>query len=195
MSIVSFEYKYNIFVTSCLLLDQSSIAYIVLRLTDFNIGRPCSRMYNKQQVLHLAMAAEVDDVFLLYGIWQLEILANDTARLRARSVNIFTTYFNLSIFSEQESLSRFRFRKAQIATVADVYGWTACRAVRNRFRCDVITTTCVLLHRLTSLCRWRDVEFLFKMHDSSLSEAFWEVIETFLELYGHAFQSFRSDLI
>ena len=129
-------------------------------------------LYRKRQLLHLALLADVEDVFLLHDRRLLDTLAKDRARLCARSSKISCTYFNLNIFSEQESLSLFRFTKAEIRTVADTFGWTACRTVRNRYKYDVITATCIVLRRMVSPCRWRDVEFLFGMHSSCLSELF-----------------------
>ena len=32
------------------------------------------------------------------------------------------------------------------------------------------------------------------MHSSCMSEVFWEVLETFVQLRGHLFETFRSDL-
>ena len=56
-----------------------------MRLTDFNIGKLRSMMYRKRQLLHLALLADVDDVFLFQDSRLLDILAKDRARLCARS--------------------------------------------------------------------------------------------------------------
>ena len=165
--------------------DQSSTAPIDMRLTDFTIGKLRSRMYRKRQLLHPALLADVDDVFLLHDSRLLDILAKDRARLCARSSTISSTYFNLNVFSDQESLSLFRFRKAEIGTIADILGWKACRKVRNRYKCDVITASRIVLRRIASPCRWSDVESVFGLHSSCLSEVFWEALETFVELRGH----------
>ena len=92
-------------------------------------------------------------------------------------------------------MSLFRFRKDEIGTVADTLGWKACRTMRNRYKCGVITASCIVLRRMASPCIWRDVEFLFGMHSSWKSWVFWEVLETFVQLRGHFFETFRSDLI
>ena len=144
-------------------------------------------MPNQRHLQHLALLSDIDDLFLLYGNRQLEILADDTARLYTRSIKIYVTNFNLNIFSEQTSLALFRLSKAEIGTVADVFVWTSCRTIRNCYRCDVITATCIVLCRLACPCTWRDVDFLFGMHQSSLSEVFWEVLETFVELRRYLF--------
>ena len=195
MSIICFEQKFNRLVTSRHLCEQSSTAPIDTRLTDFTIGKLRSRMYRKRQLLHLAFLADEDDVFLLNDSRLLGIIAKDCARLCAQSSTISSTYFNLNICSEQESLSLFRFRKAEIGTVADILGWTASRTVRNRYKCDVITASGIVLRRMATPCRWKDVEFLLGMHSSCLGEIFWEVLETFVEMRGHLFETFRSDFI
>ena len=107
-----------------------------MRQMDFTIGKLHTRMYQKRKLLHLALLADVDDVFLLCDSRLIDILQKDRARLPARSPTISSTYFNLNIFREQDYLSLFSFRKAEIGTVADTLGWTACRTVRNR--CNVM---------------------------------------------------------
>ena len=73
--------------------------------------------------------------------------------------------------------------------------WKVCKTESNRYRCDLITATCTALRRFSSPCRWRDVECMFGMHGSAMSEVLWEVIEKLVETRGGLFETFRSDLI
>ena len=45
--------------------------------------------------------------------------------------------------------------------------------------------TCILLRRMASPFRWRDVEEMFGKSASHLSEIFWEMLEAFLETHEH----------
>ena len=152
-------------------------------------------MFYESALLRLALLSDVDDIFLLHYTRQMQLLFNDVSRLSERSLTISSTTFNLHILSERQSLSLFRFRKAEIGIFANFMGWKAWKTELNRYRCDLITATCIVLRRLSSPCRWRDVECMFGMHGSAMSEVFWEVIEELVETTGGLFERFRSDLI
>lgn len=133
-------------------------------------------MFKERQLLHLALLRDIDDVFILYDNRELEILADDTARLCACSIKIYSSQITLNVFSEQDSLSVFRFRNAEMGTVADFFGWISCRKIRNRYRCGVIIATCIVLRRLASLRRWRDAELYTRvLPQEGLSGGFGEV--------------------
>jgi hypothetical protein len=62
--------------------------------------------------------------------------------------------------------------------------WPAHRfaSTRNRYSVTPLLATCIVLRRLSTPCRWRDLEPLFGKHTSQLSEIFWECIENFLSI-------------
>ena len=166
-----------------------------MRLTDFTISKCQSPLFFKRRMLRLAVLCDLDDIIILYGYQQLQKIRSDIARISIRSLTISANYFNLNIFTEQESLSLFRLRTKEIVKVADVLGWRACNTTRNRSRCNIMNATCIVLRRIASPCRWVDMGFMFRMHASRLREVFWKVIETFVSLRGGLFESFHSDII
>ena len=59
--------------------------------------------------------------------------------------------------------------------------WDRVIKKRNRYACSPLLVTCVILRRLSSPCRWRDMKLLFGRHGGQLSKMFWEGIEQMLE--------------
>jgi len=64
-------------------------------------------------------------------------------------------------------------------------GWDAGVTKISSYRCIPITTACIVIRRLVYPCWWVDLEVVFGMRASVMSEVFWEVIETF---YGKQHQ-------
>lgn len=54
---------------------------------------------------------------------------------------------------------------------------------------------CIVLRRLSTPCRYRDIEVTFGKHASALSEIFWEVSMVFYKKLGKLVTSFRADLM
>lgn len=53
---------------------------------------------------------------------------------------------------------------------------------RNRYMCDAVTVTCIMLHRLSATYRWNKVELNLSTSFSKMRELFWE----YIELYAHS---------
>lgn len=53
--------------------------------------------------------------------------------------------------------------------------------MRNRYSCDSLLSTCIVLRQLAYRCQWRDLEEVFGKHASQLSEIIWEGLEHFLD--------------
>jgi nuclease HARBI1 len=78
--------------------------------------------------------------------------------------------------------------------------WPAhrCASKRNRYSVTPLLATCIVLRRISTSCRWRDLELLCGKHTSQLSEIFWECIENFLSIrenliYGELHSGFLAD--
>lgn len=62
-------------------------------------------------------------------------------------------------------------------------------AIRNRYKCDTITSTNILLRCLSISCRWAELNFVFRIHDSALVEIFYKNLNFFIwYLYGTYFR-------
>ena len=120
-----------------------------------------------------------------------DIAIKDVNRLRMRKETITGTTFNLNIFSEEQCLTDFRFRKSDIGRVASNIGWNIDRTNRNRYRCDAIVAFCVMMKRLSSACTWYELEVCFGKRISNLSEIYWECVERFLAHKGHLIEVFQ----
>lgn len=112
-----------------------------------------------------------------------------------RFLQISATTFNINSYSDEHSLSEFRFRSSEIGTVCSVFGWNGGSTARSVYVFDAITATCIVLKRLSFPTRWRDLEPVFCMRASALFEVFREVVEGFIEAKGHLIESFHSELM
>lgn len=65
------------------------------------------------------------------------------------------------------------------------------KRIRNSF--DLITACCVLFWRLSSASKWYDLELVFWMKYSTLSEIFLELMEHFFVLRIHLFTKLTKD--
>ena len=166
-----------------------------MRLTDFTIRKHRACMFYESALLRFALLSDGNDIFLLHGTRQMQLLSKDVCRLCERYLTISSTTFNLNILSEEQSLSLFRFRKAEIRIIADFMRCKAYRTEQNRYRLYLITAVCIVLWRPSSPSRWRGVKCMFWMYGSAMSEVFWEVIEKLVETRSGLFETFRSNLI
>ena len=79
-------------------------------------------------------------------------------------------------------LQLFRFCRANIYRLVPFVAWPEAkhRTKRNRYAITPLLVTCVVLRRLAPLTRWADLELLFGLKTSQLSEVFWEGMYHFL---------------
>ena len=90
-----------------------------------------------------------------------------------RSLRISITSFDdhrFPFMSDNVLLSLFRFRRDDIMRVVQVMSWplNRKRTKRNRYSVTPLLATCVVLRRLASATRWRDLEEVFCRHTSQL---------------------------
>lgn len=165
-----------------------------MRQTDYAIGKARKRRRRKHLSLQLAICADATASLQMRAWRKSRKARHDVRRIRLRSLQMKTHYFNLNAFSNEQALRDFRFRVCDIPTISDVTGW-AGKTKRNRYRCDPLTAFCIILRKLFSTCRWKDVEFMFGIRSSDLSEVFWEVVESLVEGKGHLVCEFRAMLV
>ena len=112
--------------------------------------------------------------------------------MRSRRIGIVT--FNVNIFRDDQALGELRFRRSEIGKVRDILAWSEV-TTRSRYRWDSITATCIILKRLLFPTRWCDLETMFGMRSSAMSERFGEVVEEFIDTKGQLLEDFRTDLM
>ena len=79
-------------------------------------------------------------------------------------------------------LQLFRFRRVDIYRLVPFIAWPEAkqRTERNHYAVTPLLVTCVVLRRLASPTRWAELELLFGLQTSQLSEMFWEGMQHFL---------------
>ena len=99
------------------------------------------------------------------------------------------------MYSDEWALKDFRFQVKHIGRISACMGWISGKTGRNGYECDPITACCIVLRKLASPCRRKDVEYLFGMHALALSEIFWEMVETFVEGKGYLLTDLREGML
>lgn len=104
-------------------------------------------------------------------------------------------YIKPSVSSNETCGLEFRFTRAEIPTVCNIVGWISGVIERKRYASDSITATCVLLRRLAYPSCWADLEVVFGMHMSQLSEVFHECAWSLYNGQHHLVTNYRNDLM
>lgn len=107
------------------------------------------------------------------------------------------TRFDLAALDDRSALQDFRFTVHEIQSrlVPFVASGEKVRTGRNRYWCDSILATCVVLRRLASPARWVDLEVYFGKHRSQLSEIFWEALEGMIDKRRRLVMDWREELM
>ena len=87
---------------------------------------------------------------------------------RSSRISMSQFMFNFNRFSESEALLHFRFKKSDVMKMINALAWplSKTRTHRNRFLVAPLLGTCIVLRRLESPARWRDLELFFGKHAS-----------------------------
>jgi len=166
-----------------------------MRQSDFSKSRTRLHLRRKQRLLRMAIRADLSIFLSLLIARKSRRVRRDLLKLTLRTRHITSCRLILNIYSERTSVTDFRFKVAEIALVSNAMGWNSGKTRRSRYKCPPMTATCIFLRRMASPCRWVDLECVFGMHTSALSEVFWEVAETFYGKRKHLLTQFRSDLM
>ena len=97
------------------------------------------------------------------------------------SLASFENHF-FGAMSDYVLLPLLQFYRKKFISFVDIMAWPASqsRTKRNRYSVTPLLVTCIVLRRLASACRWSDLESLFCLHTSHLSEIFWEGLMNFV---------------
>jgi hypothetical protein len=166
-----------------------------MRQADYARGSSEKRLRKWRLLFLLSMTSDFPGTARVVALRRRQRCFEHIQKLRLRSMHISSASFNLNSWDNERSLRDFRFRLEEIPRIAEEIGWNRSRSDRNKYRCDSITATCIILRRLASPCRWRDIEVTFGMHSSAMSENSWEALETFYERRSSLLMDFSSDLI
>lgn len=146
-----------------------------------------ARQRRWQAVAMLALENDLGDEIVTTAVSKAKKDHDNVCDIMRRSAEVSSIVFNINACSDAQLFLDFRFKAAEIGKLTDVISWSGITE-RNRYACDPITATCILLFRLSTPGRLRESELKFGMFSSKLSEVFWEVLESFMESVGDVLQ-------
>ena len=109
---------------------------------------------------------------------------------RSNRIVFSSLTFNFYAFRGVRCLFLFRFRKQDVIRMVTTIAWKGENKTNHRYICSPILVTCIVLCRLTTPARWRDMEMQFGKPGGQRSEMFWEGMELFLEARQHLLLSY-----
>lgn len=166
-----------------------------MRITDYSLGSSVRRAGNARLRVAVVLRTDASVRMKLRAARRLQHANNDVLLIRIRSLHIAHCSFNLNILSESECLKKFRFTRHELPTIMGIIGWSSGVTERNRYTCDPMTATCILLRRLATPIRLFELEDEFGAHSSKISEIFWEVAKKFYTERKALVTTLRMDLI
>ena len=146
---------------------------------DFAIGKVQKRASHNRRCLMQAISVDCPLSLQLCLARRGQVYCRDIENIKMRTRLISLPSSNLNIFCEASCLRDIRFRAHEIPRIRNIIGWALGVTKRSRYRCSATNATRLALRRLASPCRWVDIEVMFVMTSSAMSEVFWEVVETF----------------
>lgn len=141
------------------------------------------------------IAEEVEEEMLIMCYRLVRAAREDLAKMDARSLSISSATFNLNHYSDEESFRLFRFRTRDVGKIVELCGWSCGRTKRSGYVVDPVTSVCVMLRKLSYPTRWKDIELMFGMRSSAMSEVYYEVMESLVQDNGGLLENFRGDMI
>lgn len=108
--------------------------------------------------------------------------------------HVFESSFNYIVFSTQDSLRQFRFIPQDMGKIINLFSFEG-KTVRRGYVCNDITAACILLSRISYSCQFYDLEGMFVMCSSKMSEIFWELAEQIYDNHRNLISPFRSSLM
>ena len=162
-----------------------------MRQTEFTIGKTVARYRSQERRALIIHALDAPQRYTVRALQKARRTRKDIRKINIRSISIWSNTFNINEYSDEWAVQEFRFQVKDISKISGAMGQFAGKTQRNGFNCPPLTACCIVLRKLSSPCRWKDVEYLFGMHSSALSEIFWEVIASFVHIQGHLVTDLR----
>ena len=111
-----------------------------------------------------------------------------------RTSSITSITFSIDQLSDEECYRQHRFKKNDVRRIEVLLEWGGLIG-RNKYRCDSVNATCIILRCLAYPCRWKDLEIVFGMHSSALSEVFYQSLSLLIEKYRGVVLTFRAEFM
>ena len=150
-----------------------------MRIADFSRSKLIARRKRKAKAASFLLSFHLSPIAVVSSlISNVESVKKRASASLRRSIRIKLASFNLNAWSDDASLIDFRFLPQHVALIARILDFSGSRMLTKRFRCNTssIEATAILLRRLASPLRWRDLEELFGKSRSSLSKIYLEAL-------------------
>lgn len=168
-----------------------------MRIKDFTIGKLKAKS-------HMAVATTCILALLQGSTLQLWKSFSDLTKANAevkrslqRSRRIRQLKFNLNAWTDEGSLTDFRFLRSDVGLVSRILDFPRgmAQTERSRYKASALEATAILLRRLSSPIRWHDLETVFGRSKSALSEIFLVALAHAHEKLGSNLNHFESGLV
>jgi len=160
---------------------------------NLKLGKVIARIRRLRILFMQALYSDSPSLKLLL-VRRLQHAHRDIRLIRTRSIRVSFMIFNINRYSDENCFRDFRFTKTEIPMISDLIDWSGVTQ-RNRYKCDPFIATCILLRRLAYPCRWADLELVFGLHASHMSEIFIEAACALYNNCGELVTTFRKDLM
>lgn len=125
----------------------------------------------------------------------LEAAENDLILIQLRSIHIKSSSFNINALNDEDSLRNFGLVKEELAHIHELVKCNKPVTKRDTCKYSPLTGTCILLPHLSSPRRWAELNYMFGMKGSALSEVFYEKLNSLFDNCTKIVTDFRNDLI
>lgn len=100
------------------------------------------------------------------------------------SEEIGAAQFNLIAISDHDLLVRYRFKRIGVGRTSNMINFDEVTDP-NGYTCDQMTSTCIFLNRRGTRVRWNELESIYGMFESQLSETFWDIATAVYEKFEY----------
>jgi hypothetical protein len=118
-----------------------------MRQADYARGSGEKRLRKWRLFFLLSMTSDFPGTARVAALRRRQRCFEPIQKLRLPSMHISNTSYNHNSWDNKRFLRDFRFRLEEIHHIAQEIGWNRSRSDRNKYRCDSMTATCIILRR------------------------------------------------
>lgn len=164
-----------------------------MRQKDFPIARALRWQRKRQRTMTSALLLDVDEDLLPRTTQNYEHAVPDVQAIKLRTSQVSSSSFNWNIYRDEECLPNFQLPKQELNQILKMPGWLTGVKRRSRFKCERLIKTSIMLRKSAYTTRWVELEKLFGMRSSVLSEVSLDVFGAFIDDMVSFWKYFASD--
>lgn len=128
---------------------SNQAAPYTMRQKDFAILASLHPLRRRRRILRLLVLADSDMTQGIHAERRLRKAQGKVFRKEYRSREIINNQFCFEGLAEEGSVRLFRFRHAHILSLVDICSCSSGITANNDYRCAPLSTTCILLQKLS----------------------------------------------